>query len=79
VGLLTVETSKELNAVIVDYQVMENQIDSQVVPELVERLLQGFTVDSWSFDKGYWRKENKELLAEKINTVILSKKGKCTK
>lgn len=64
---------------IVDYQVMENQADSQVVPELVERMLQGFTVDSWSFDKGYWHKENKELLAEKINTVILPKKGKCTK
>jgi hypothetical protein len=64
---------------IVDYQVMEHQADSEAVPELVKRILHKFTVDSWSFDKGYWHKENKELLAEKINTVILSKKGKCTK
>lgn len=64
---------------IVDYQVMDHQADSEVVPELAERILHKFTVDSWSFDKGYWHKENKELLAEKISTVILPKKGKCNK
>lgn len=64
---------------IIDYQVMEHQADSEVVPELVERVLQDFNVDSWSFDKGYWHKENKALLAERINTVVMPKKGKPSK
>ena len=64
---------------IVDYQVMENQADSQVVPLLVERTISKFTVYSWSFDKGYWNKENKKLLSENIEMVVLPKKGKCNK
>lgn len=64
---------------IVDYQVMEEQADSQVVPLLVERTISKFTVYSWSFDKGYWNKENKKLLSENIEMVVLPKKGKCNK
>lgn len=68
-------TTDQFN-LIIDYQVMENQADSEIVPELVERVLQNCSVDSWSFDKGYW---HKALLAESINTVLMPKKGKPSK
>lgn len=64
---------------IVDYQVMDHEADSQIVPELAKRILLQFMVDSWSFDKGYWHKDNKELLSEKVNQLVLPKKGKRTK
>lgn len=64
---------------ILDYQVMENEADSAIVPELVKRVLPRFSVWSWSFDKGYWNKNNKILLSESIDTVVLPKKGKCNK
>ena len=64
---------------IVHYQVMENQADSEVVPKLTEELLEKHIVNSWSFDKGYWNPKNKEILAAKITTVVLPKKGKCNK
>jgi len=64
---------------IVDYQVMENQSDSEIVPELVERMALSFAIESWSFDKGYWHKKNKKLLTETVKTVVLPKKGKCNK
>jgi hypothetical protein len=64
---------------IVDYQVMDHQADSQIVPRLAQRILSQFPVDSWSFDKGYWHKDNKELLSEKVNQLVLPKKGKRNK
>jgi hypothetical protein len=38
-----------------------------------------YKVDNWSFDKGFFFKENKELLMEQIPKVIMPKKGKCNK
>ncbi len=64
---------------IVDYQVMEHQADSEIVKELVDRILLKHMVESWSFDKGFWHKANKLLLAQKVNVVVLPKKGKCNK
>jgi len=32
-----------------------------------------------SFDKGYWHKENRALLEEHVDKVVLPKKGKCNK
>jgi len=65
--------------IIVDYQVMDHEADSQIIPELAGRLLPQFIVDSWSFDKGYWHKDNKKLLLEKVNQLVLPKKGKRNK
>ncbi len=36
-------------------------------------------VSSWSFDKGFYSKENKELLDLFVNEVIMPKKGKLNK
>ncbi|NEN25887.1 ISNCY family transposase [Cryomorpha ignava] len=64
---------------IVDYQVMDHEADSQIVSGLAKRILPLFKVDSWSFDKGYWHKDNKKLLVGKVDQLVLPKKGKCNK
>lgn len=66
---------------IVDYQIMEHISDSEIVPELAKRIFSDYNykVKSWSFDKGFWNKANKELLSETVNILVLPKKGKCNK
>jgi transposase, IS5 family len=81
----SVELGKKLNIttdqfdLIIDYQIMENQADSEIVPALAERIFSAYKVKSWSFDKGYWHKDNKALLSQKVDNLILPKKGKCNK
>jgi len=64
---------------IVDYEIMTDQQDRDVVIDLADRLLNKYKVSSWSFDKGYWRKENKELLQLEIEKVVMPKLGKRNK
>lgn len=64
---------------IVDYQVMEYEQDRDIVIALADRLLAKYKIDSWSFDKGYWGKENKQLLQLEVPKVIMPKLGKRNK
>jgi hypothetical protein len=64
---------------IVDYHIMEQETDNQIVLDLAIRVLNKYKVETWSFDKGFFCKENKELLKEQITKVIMPKKGKCNK
>jgi hypothetical protein len=64
---------------IVDYRIMENQSDPEMVKPIAESLIGLFLVRSWSFDKGFWHKENKALLEEHVEKVVMPKKGKCNK
>lgn len=64
---------------IVDYQIMDHQSDSEIVPELAHRILSRHSVKSWSFDKGFWHKDNKALLSGAVQTLVMPKKGKCNK
>ncbi len=70
-------TTDQFN-LIVDYQLHDQQ-DRDIVIELADRLLVKYDIFSWSFDKGYWRKENKELLQLEIPNVIIPKLGKRNK
>jgi putative sterol carrier protein len=63
---------------IVDYQIMDHEQDRDVVIELADRVLPKYPIYSWSFDKGYWNKENKALLETEIAHVIMPKLGKRT-
>ena len=71
-------TTDQFN-LIVDYDIMDHMSDSEIVPELAGRIFSGYKVKSWSFDKGFWNKENKELLSGTVETLVLPKKGKCNK
>ena len=62
-----------------DYQVMDEVSDNEVVEELAGRILKKHRVQSWSFDRGFSSKINKELLKEGVPRVIMPKKGKCNK
>ncbi len=64
---------------IIDFQILDNEQDRQMVEMLVKRLLEYYTIKSWSFDKGYWTRENKELLCKHVNQVIMPKLGKRNK
>jgi len=80
---LNVELGKKLAIttdqynIIVDYRVMEQQSDPEIVKPLAERLFELFMIRSWSFDKGFWHKDNKKLLEEHVEKVIMPKRGKC--
>ena len=64
---------------IVDYRLMNDEQDRDIVIDLADSMLGKYRINSWSFDKGFWRKENKELLALKIPKVIMPKLGKRSK
>jgi transposase, IS5 family len=81
----SVELGKKLNittdqwGLIVDYQIMEHQQDRDIVIAIADRILPKFKVSSWSFDKGYWNKETKELLQLEVENVVMPKLGKRNK
>jgi IS5 family transposase len=64
---------------IVDYRIMENQSDPEMVKPIAESLIGLFLIRSWSFDKGFWHKENKAMLESHVDKVVMPKKGKCNK
>ena len=61
---------------IVDYRVMENEADSEIVLPLASKLLKDYIIESWSFDKGFFHKENKLQLKKQVAKLIMPKKGK---
>jgi hypothetical protein len=64
---------------IVDYQLMDHEQDRDIVIEIADRILRKYNILSWSLDKGFWRKENKELLQLEVPQVIMPKLGKRNK
>lgn len=71
-------TTNECN-LIIDFQIMEKQADSESVKQLTQRIKEKYEIGSWSFDKGFYSAENKTLLKEMVETVVMPKKGKCNK
>lgn len=61
---------------IVDYKLMEEEQDREIICELKKRISSRYTVSSWSFDKGFWSKENKAVLKDVVPDVIMPKLGK---
>lgn len=67
---------------IVDSMVVEKQADVSLAIPLADRLLGCYgegVIKGISFDKGFYKKENKELLGLYIPMVIMPKKGKKNK
>jgi IS5 family transposase len=68
---------------IVDYKVMESEKDASQIPSLIKRIQENFPgkkVNSHSFDKGFYSKDNLEFLQQSgIEQVIMPKKGKLNK
>ena len=64
---------------IVDYRIMDHQSDSEMVKPIAEDLTELYNIRSWSFDKGFWHKDNKALLEEHVDKIVMPKKGRCNK
>jgi IS5 family transposase len=64
---------------IIDSKVMENEVDKSTVISLSDRILSSYKVSAWSFDKGFFTKENKELLSLFVDNLVMPKKGKLNK
>ena len=64
---------------IVDYRILENQSDVEMVKPIAEDLIKSHRIRSWSFDKGFWHKDNKAMLEKHVEKVVMPKKGKCNK
>ena len=64
---------------IIDHQVIERQADVLLSMPSARRLLDRFgedAIESISFDKGFYKRENKELLNLYIPEVVMPKKGR---
>jgi IS5 family transposase len=61
---------------IVDYRIMTDEQDRDIVLELADKILATNKVKSWSFDKGYWNKDNKAILQLEVPNVIMPKLGR---
>ncbi len=64
---------------IIDWEIAENLADVDLSIPMVDRLLKKYIIESLSLDKGFWKKENNELLKLYIPEVVMSKKGKPNK
>jgi transposase, IS5 family len=72
----SLQITTDQHHLIVDYKIMEHEVDKHTVIDLADRILQRYNVESWSFDKGFYLKENKDLLSLFINNLVMPKKGK---
>ncbi len=61
---------------IIDFQIIEHQSDSQTVIPISGHVLAKHNVGSWSFDRGYYSSLNKSLLSLYVHNTIMPKKGK---
>jgi len=71
-----VQVTTDQYHLIVDYRIMEGEVDKSIVINLADRVLPKFEVKSWSFDKGFYTKFNKDLLSLFVDELVMPKKGK---
>lgn len=64
---------------IADCKTMEHEVDKSTVIPLADRILYRNKVFSWSFDKGFYTKDNKELLSLFVDNLVMPKKGRLNK
>jgi transposase, IS5 family len=55
---------------------MDNEADSEIVLKIADKILEKHKIGSWSFDKGFWHKDNWSLLRENVGKLVMPKKGK---
>ncbi len=65
---------------ILHHQVMEKKTDEAVAVSMTEETQQRFPgLRSLSFDKGFHSPENQSILSEKLDTIVMSRKGRLSK
>ena len=51
---------------IIDNHIMDKVTDLEIVEKIADRIFCKYNVHSWSFDKGFWHKDNKLLLQTQV-------------
>ena len=74
---LRVAIATDQHHFILGYRVMEQEQDLDVAVPMVDNLLTKFSLNSASFDKGFWSKANFLNLVSKVTNLVMPKKGKC--
>jgi hypothetical protein len=78
----SVELGKRLNIatdqfhLIIDWEIANHTVDVEMLLPLVDRLISKYKIHSLSSDKGYYKKEYRDLIAMFIPLVVIPKKGK---
>jgi hypothetical protein len=78
----SVELGKRVNFttdqfhLIIDWEISNHTADVDMLIPLVDRLIAKYEIQSLSADKGYFKKEYRDLIAEFISQVVIPKKGK---
>ena len=67
------------DGIILHYRIMEKEFDSQVVLDIAADLVSKYKITSWSFDKAFYHKDNKAILLDEVDELIMPKKGKQNK
>ncbi len=61
---------------IIDWKIANHTVDVDMLLPLVDRLIAKYKIQSLSADKGYFKKEYRDLIAQFIPLVVIPKKGK---
>ena len=64
---------------ILNHKVMEKEQDAKITVPFSSKLLKSWEINSISFDKGFWSKDNFEKLKDKVENLVMPKKGKRNK
>jgi len=73
---LKIAVCTDQHGFILHHAVMEKQSDVDVAIPLVEKIKANYNLESVSFDKGFWSKENFKELDKVVPRLVLPKKGK---
>jgi hypothetical protein len=77
---LPVAIIKDQFGYILGYEIMELTNDVDVaVPMIVKAITKFPSINSLSFDKGFWSRENRKKIGELVETPVMPKKGRCNK
>ncbi len=61
---------------ILDHYVMEKEVDAHIAVSFSEQILAQWSLNSLSFDKGFWSPQNYLQLKDKVAHLIMPKKGR---
>lgn len=64
---------------IIDWQIANNQTDNELTRDIANRVLANYKIQSFSVDRGFSDKEDKNYLEQYIPELIMPKKGKRNK
>ena len=76
---LRIAIATDQHGFVLDYRVMQNEQDVDIAVALGRRLLERYSINSLSFDKGFWSPQNYHQLQCSVANLIMPKKGKLSK